>query len=107
MTGIDEISRSIGGLEANYKTLQRTFDQHCQSNEAQHREICQKVDHITEVLAPLSEAVKVMKPIVDSYQTTRLKFAGALGIVLLLLGFVGWFTGQVIIGAIKWMFGVH
>ena len=114
MSQLDEISRAIGGLEANFKSLGRSFDHHCTDDDRRHseniealRECNKAITELTTALRPIADTVAAMKPIVESYATSRLKFAGAMGVVLVLLGTVTWFAEQVISNGIKWFFGQH
>lgn len=94
---MDEISRSIGGLEEGVSGLRRTFDQHCQDDDKRHhenvsnlRELMEKMDELKEAVTPLVSTVAIMKPIVDGYQISRWKLAGVVSFVGILLTVFGW-----------------
>jgi len=111
---LDAISEAIGALRASARSLEATLARHCADDDARHRENIAAlgannaaIGALTATLAPLVQTVASMKPIVDSYQTTRLKFTGAIGVVAVLLGMVGWLVEKVIGEAVRWMFQGH
>jgi hypothetical protein len=55
---------------------------------------------------PLAETVKIMKPIVDSYQITKWKIVGAISLASVLLAVLGWMLSQVAGKALAWLFSV-
>ena len=114
MPSLDEVSRSIGDLQASVRSVGISFDRHCVDDDRRHgeniealRDNNRKIQELTEVLRPLAATVATMQPIVASYQTSRLKLTGAMGIVLMLLGFIAWLADQVIVSGIKWFLGQH
>lgn len=112
MTGIDEISRTLGAQEANLKNLGRTFDKHCADDDARHREnieamgdISNELRNISDLLKPVVDSVAFMRPIVDGYQASRLKTMGALSLASSLLIGVGWLVTSVAGAVVKWVAG--
>jgi hypothetical protein len=110
---LDEISRVIGQQEANVAALTKTFDQHCTDDDRRHEEnlttlraISSELKTLNEAVTPLARTVAVMKPIVDSYQITRWKMAGAFAVVSMIM----WAIGSLILTlagkAIAWAFSV-
>lgn len=109
-TKLDEISLAIGELKSDTKSLDRTLTQHCDDDDRRHQENLDAIRDLTkalEPLGPLAATVATMKPIVESYQTSRLKLAGAISLAMVLLGFVGWVIEQIIASGVRWIFPPH
>lgn len=111
---LDQVSLSIGELKEGQSSLNRTFEKHCVEDTDRHRENIKAlrdnnkaIAELVEVVRPLAKTVEAMQPIVESMQTSRVKFAGAMGVVFVLLGFVAWLAEQIIATGIKWFFGQH
>lgn len=107
---LDEISVAIGELKSDTKSLDRTLTQHCLDDDRRHDENLAAIRALTkalEPLGPLASTVATMKPIVESYQTSRLKLAGAVSLAMVLLGFVGWVIEQMIASGVRWIFPPH
>jgi hypothetical protein len=113
MTGkLDEISRVIGGMEQKVGGLKESFDQHCLDDDRRHTEnthslrgIEQAVSELTQTIKPLAKAVAAMQPVVEGYQITRWKIAGALGLAAVLVGSFGWLVLKLAGQALLWMGG--
>lgn len=104
---LDEISRVIGGLETATKSLKETFTQHCRDDDRRHdeninalRENNRQIGELNRVLAPLARTVEAMAPILANYQVSRWKRAGAIGLALSIVGFIGWLVQLSISGVI-------
>lgn len=111
---LDQVSEAIGALRASMRAVGDSLDRHCDDDDRRHRENIEAlrennraIAELSGVLTPLAKTVAGMQPIVASYQTSRLKLTGALGLALVLLGGVTWLAEQVIINGIKWFFGQH
>lgn len=111
---LDQVSLSIGELKQGQIELNRTFERHCVEDSDRHRKNLQAlrennkaIGELAEVLKPLAKTVAAMQPIVESMQTSRIKFAGAMGVVFVLMGFVGWLIDKAISGGIEWFLGRH
>jgi hypothetical protein len=86
---LSEISRVIGGLEKAVGGLEKTMTQHCIDDDRRHEENITALRTMSAILTPLAQTVADMKPIVQSYQASRLKMIGALGLAATLLGLFG------------------
>lgn len=107
---LDEISRVIGQQEANLAGLNRTFDQHCADDDRRHQEnidalrsINGHVAKLNETLAPLVKSVAFMRPIVEGYQVSRWKAAGALSLASAILVGLGWVVTSIAGEFVKWI----
>lgn len=110
MNKLDEISRVIGAQEANLGNLTRTFEQHCNDDDLRHREniaamdgIAHQVRKLNDTLLPVVQSVAIMRPIVDSYQASKWKAAGALSLASTMLVGVGWLVTSIAGKAIEWI----
>lgn len=91
MTGkLDEISSAIGALQANMTNIARSIDRDRDVGDRRHVENSGRLDKIERKLDPLDETVRAIKPIVDQYQISHWKIAGAAAVILPFIGFVGW-----------------
>jgi hypothetical protein len=96
-------AEKLGSQESNLKNLGRNFDRHCTEDDERHteniaemRSMRQAVEKLTALVQPLADTVALMKPIVDGYQTTKLKFVGGLMVVGLIVSAVGWLITSVV-----------
>lgn len=110
MNKLDEISRVIGAQEANLANLTRTFEQHCNDDDMRHREniqamngIADQVRTLNDTLLPVVESVKFMRPIVDGYQASKWKAAGALSLASTMVVGVGWLLTSVAGKLLEWI----
>lgn len=97
MTKLDELSRLIGGMEKQLENVNRRMQEDREAANLRHREnadtlqqIDGRVENLERSVAPLTETVAQMKPIVESVLVTRWKLAGALGLMGVLVTGVGW-----------------
>ena len=107
---LDEISVKIGEQGAGIRTLADTFKQHCidddrrhEENKAELRRLTEQLTKLNECLAPLVGRVAAMGVIVDGYQISRWKRAGALGFAWALLVGVGWLIATFAGELVKWL----
>src|ERR1051325_10948065 len=96
MGDLDEVSQSIGSLNASVESLDKQFEKHCRDDDRRHEEnlsammdIRTEIQNLGRALAPVVEAVKEMKPAFDSDKLTKAKITGAL-VVLMVVGSVVW-----------------
>lgn len=89
--------------------LNRTLEKHCLDDDRRHLEnlaaladIRLSMENLNRALSPLLVSVREMKPIVDHYQTSRLKVAGALTLVSATLTLVGAVFISLLNDAIRW-----
>ncbi len=101
---LDEISASIGALQATTATLTRLFDRHCQDDDRRHQENSTALREIKETLAPLPKAVAAMEPIVNGYAISQGKKAYVIGLALTVLGVLAWILEQGISVFAGWLF---
>lgn len=107
---LHQISRVIGNLEAGVDGLRRTFEQHAHDDDRRHEEnvttlrsIARQVGELNECLTPLAKTVKEMEPVLTAIQTSRLKLAGAFGLLAVLAtGFV-WVLSKTISSIVPWL----
>lgn len=87
---LDEISASIGALQATTAALEKLLDRHCADDERRHVENVSTLREIKETLKPLA--------------ISHWKRAGAIGLGLTLVGVIAWLLEQAIGVAAAWMF---
>ena len=104
---LDEISRVIGNIEAEVRSLTASVADVRHSSSEQHREnrerlesIGTRVQKIEADMAPLAKTVATMEPIVVSYTVTRWKIAGAFVLGTTIITMLGWivslFAGKIV-----------
>lgn len=108
---LDEISEKIGAQGAQLVGLNKSFDRHCDDDDRRHEENIAQLRSIAKELATIAEAVKpviatvaAMKPIVDGYQVSRWKLAGAISLAGFILAGIGWVLSLAIARGIDWLF---
>jgi hypothetical protein len=103
---LDEISLAIGRLQAQIENVSVDITHIGKVSDKRHEENTSRFDKIEKTMDPLARTVAVMKPIVDSYQITRWKMAGAFAVVSMII----WAIGSLILTlagkAITWAFSV-
>jgi hypothetical protein len=107
MTKLDEISRVIGNIESSVVSIKADIGENRKVADRRHRENCTRLDALEDMVKPLAETVRVMKPIVDSYMISRWKLAGMLTVATVILSLIGWLISVFaakIIGIIVWPF---
>lgn len=117
MGKLDEISQSIGALQATTGGLQHTFNQHLEDDDRRHSENISEIRRIADAmqrsadlqqqsnakLNALIDRVNIMSPIVDGYQISRWKMAGAVGLASIILAGFGWILAIAVGEAAKWL----
>ena len=114
MTGkLDDISFALGELKAQGVALLRTIEDNRRIADKRH---CENTDKLESIegrvgecegsLSKMNDVVALMKPVVDSLTVTRLKFTGALGLVLTLIGLFGWLLSLFAGKLISWVFSL-
>lgn len=106
-----QIAGAVAKQEANLENLGNNFDKHCADDEKRHaenlatlREIRDNLATLASIVTPLASAVGTMKPIVDGYQVTKMKFAGALLVGGFLVTAIGWIVSSIVGEAMKLAF---
>lgn len=99
-TKFDEISRAIGSIESTVSSIKEDIADNRKVADRRHSENRDRLDALDDLVKPLAETVRLMKPIVDSYMISRWKLAGMLTLATVLLSLVGWlisiFAGKII-----------
>lgn len=99
-TKLDEISRVIGNIESSVASIKADIGDNRTVADRRHKENRDRLDALEDMVKPLAETVRVMKPIVDSYMVSRWKLAGMLTLATVLLSLAGWlislFAGKII-----------
>ena len=114
-TKLDDIRFLLGGILSRLDAIEnragedrREIEMHHQANqlsiatnaEENRKAIAaskQAVQDVMDIVKPLSDTVKTMAPIVNAYQISRWKKAGALGLAFFMLSMLGWLA-EVAIG---------
>ena len=114
-TKLDDIRFLLGGILSRLDAIEnragedrRKIEMHHQANqlsiatnaEENRKAIAaskQAVQDVMDIVKPLSDTVKTMAPIVNAYQISRWKKAGALGLAFFMLSMLGWLA-EVAIG---------
>lgn len=100
MTKLDEISRIIGNIESSVASIKEDIADNRKVADRRHTENRDRLDILDDMVKPLAETVRRMKPIVDSYMVSRWKLAGMLTLATVLLSLAGWvisvFAGKIV-----------
>jgi hypothetical protein len=110
-TKLDEISRVIGNIEAEVRSLSSSLAEVRHSSADRHREnrerlesIDARVEKIESDMKPLGETVAKMEPIVAGYVVTRWKIAGAFTLGTTLITLFGWVVSMFAAKLTGWVF---
>lgn len=100
---LDDISVAIGRLSANVENLSVDLSESRKTQDREHQENKKKLESIVSDVADLKRSVTVMQPIVDGYQVTRWKIAGAISLASALLIGLGFFVLKIGEAMFAWL----
>lgn len=110
MRQLDEISRVIGSVETKLDAIESRAEEDRNIGDRRHAEnrmaieaSRDAVEEVRRAIAPLVDAVAVMKPVVEAYQIARWKITGALGLGLVALTVIWWFVEAAFSHFVTWI----
>lgn len=110
MTKLDEISRIIGGIESELKSLGRSMDRDRELADDRHREntdnleqISGRVENLERTVTPVAETVASWKPIIDGLLISKWKRAGALSLASAIVSLLAWLIIEFFGKAATWI----
>lgn len=108
----DEISYKLGQAASGLTDLRKAFETHCADDDRRHSENLAAlrantaaIDRLARAMEPIAASVAFMRPIVDSYQVTRIRLAAYAAVAMCVLGLVGWAVQMAVNFAIAWAAG--
>jgi hypothetical protein len=94
---LDEISRIIGSIESELKSLGRSMDRDRELADDRHQEnlgnfqqIEGRVENLERSVTPVADTVASWKPIIDGLLISRWKRAGALSLASAIVSLLAW-----------------
>jgi hypothetical protein len=98
---LDNLSRVIGRIEEQIKTLFKRIDALEENSTREHRVVHDIVEATSDAVRTLTAKVDEMKPLTDDYREKRAEARGAAKLAYTLYALVGGIVGSVITWAIQ------
>jgi len=102
---LDNLSRTIGRLEEQIKTLFKRIDALEETSTREHRVVHDIVEATSDAIRTLTAKVDEMKPLTDDYREKRAERRGAAKLAYTLYAVVGGLIGSVATWVMQYLSG--